>query len=288
VFEALTEEGSRIPPRKLDGKMHYDGDIVVAEKAAMIRMLRICRPAFNATENIPTVLVGPLPRYVSAACCADPEHMANRCTPGFMSKMRAELETVNKTIKDFLHNDGYTNIRALDPWVCVRQLDVSQIWGTDPVHIRKEHVTNLIEGVKIALSKLAPKRRRDSAETTPGPPSKRGKTAAASSGGGIRVATGGRGARGGTNGGSNNVGGNGVVGTPQGGGGPNGGGGAAVGGRGGSGGNRGRGPQGGQAGGGSAPSGNGYGRGGNSGRGGRYGGGGGRRVWRGGRYGRMA
>jgi hypothetical protein len=140
VFETLTEEGSRIPPRKLDGTLHFDGDIVVAEKAAMTRMLRICRPAFNATEDIPTAMIGPLPRYVSTACCGDPEHMANRCTPRFRRKMRSELDGTNRTIKEFLHNDGYSNIHALDPWVCLRQLDVTQIWGADPVHIKKDHL----------------------------------------------------------------------------------------------------------------------------------------------------
>jgi hypothetical protein len=58
VFEALTEEGSRIPPRKLDGKLHFDGDIVVADKAAVISIMRICRPALNATDDIPTAFIG--------------------------------------------------------------------------------------------------------------------------------------------------------------------------------------------------------------------------------------
>jgi hypothetical protein len=176
VFQALTEEWSRIPPRKLDGRLHFDGDIVVADKAAMTRMLRICRPTFNATEDIPTVMIGPLPRYVSSACCGDPEHMANRCTPGFLTKMKSELDGINRTIKEFLHNLGYNNIRAMDPWVGLGQLDVKQIWGTDPVHIKREHLAKLVEGVKITLSKLAPKRRRDSTEANLGPPSMRGKT----------------------------------------------------------------------------------------------------------------
>jgi hypothetical protein len=42
MFEALTEEGSRIPPRKLDGRLHFDGNIVVTDKAAVTWMLRIC------------------------------------------------------------------------------------------------------------------------------------------------------------------------------------------------------------------------------------------------------
>jgi hypothetical protein len=173
VFEALTVEDTRIPPRRLDGRLHFDGDIAVADKAATTKMLRLCRPAFNATGEIPTVMMGPLPRYVSNACCNDPEHMANRSTPGFMTKMKKELEVVNRTIKEFLHGDGYNNIRAMDPWVGLRHLETSQIWGNDPVHVRKENLPCLVEGVKITLSKISPKRRRDS---QPGPPSKKPKT----------------------------------------------------------------------------------------------------------------
>jgi hypothetical protein len=100
VFEALTEEGSRIPPRKLDGKHHFDGDIVVPEKNVVIRQLRLCRAAMNATDGIPTVFMGALPRYVSKGCCGDPEHMANRATPGFEAKMLADLATVQRTLKE--------------------------------------------------------------------------------------------------------------------------------------------------------------------------------------------
>jgi hypothetical protein len=125
VFEALTEEGSRIPPRKLEGELHFDGEIVVADKGAAIRMLRICRPAFNATDDIPTAMIGPLPRYVSSGCCGDPEHMANRCTPGFLAKMKSELEAFNRTNKEFLHNDGYKNIRSMYPWVGLPLTDLT-------------------------------------------------------------------------------------------------------------------------------------------------------------------
>jgi hypothetical protein len=162
VFEALTEEGTRIPPRKSQGRFHLDGDIVVADKAATVKMLRFCRSAFNATEGIPTAMVGPMPRYVSRACCEDQDHMANRSTPGFAGKMKSDLEAVNRTVKEFLRNDGYQNIRAMDPWVGLRQYSSDQLWGEDPVHIKDEMFKELVEGVKITLSKLSPKRKRDS------------------------------------------------------------------------------------------------------------------------------
>jgi hypothetical protein len=119
--------------------------------------------------------------------------MANRCTPGFLAKMKSELDGLNRTITEFLHNDGYKNIRSMDPWVGLRQLEVSQIWGNDSVHIRREHVAGLVEGVKITLSKLAPKRRHDSKEANFGPPSKRGKMSVVGQGGGSRAPAGGSG-----------------------------------------------------------------------------------------------
>jgi hypothetical protein len=193
--------------------------------------------------------------------------MANRCTPGFLAKMKSKLNRLNRTIKEFLHNDGYKNIGSMDPWVSLRQLEVSQIWGIDPVHIKKEHVANLVEGVKIMLSKLAPKLQQDSKEANFGPPSKRGKLSVVGQGGGSRTPAGGGGED--TNsrcsGGRNGGGGGGPV---QGGGGDRG---CGV-------------PTNPPAGRGGGPGGNTQGRGGVS----RFGGGGGGRGWRGGRYGRMA
>jgi hypothetical protein len=87
VFEALTEEGRRIPLRKLEGKYH------------------------------PSAFVGPLSRYVTCGSCNDPEHMANRSTPGFSGMMRNDLAEVYRTVKEFLHYDGYENLMATDPWV---------------------------------------------------------------------------------------------------------------------------------------------------------------------------
>jgi uncharacterized membrane protein YgcG len=163
VFEALTVEGSRIPPRKCDGKYHLDGDIAVAEKGTVVGMLRICRPIFNATAGIKTVMVGALPRYISAGCCQDPDHMANRVATGFFGNMKKDLVALNRTVKEFLHHDGYENIRAMDPWVGLKNLEPDQLWGTDPIHIRRSQMEHLVRGVKISLEKLAPKKRREQA-----------------------------------------------------------------------------------------------------------------------------
>jgi hypothetical protein len=55
IFEALTVEGSRVPPGKCKGKHHLDGDIAVAEKATVIGMLRICMCEYLMTQRAPGI-----------------------------------------------------------------------------------------------------------------------------------------------------------------------------------------------------------------------------------------
>jgi 5-keto 4-deoxyuronate isomerase len=64
--------------------------------------------------------------------------MANRVAPGFFNNMKRDLAALNRTIKEFLHHDGYENIRAMDPWNGLKNLEPDQIWGTDSVHVKAE------------------------------------------------------------------------------------------------------------------------------------------------------
>jgi hypothetical protein len=90
--------------------------------------------------------------------------MANRATPGFETKMLADLATVQRTLKEFLHNNGYVNIRTMDPLVCLKK---EEIWWDDAVHIRHEMYKLLVDGVKFTISKMSPKRKRDSLSGDP-------------------------------------------------------------------------------------------------------------------------
>jgi uncharacterized membrane protein YgcG len=194
TFEVITEDGKRLPPKKLDGKTHFAGDIAVVDKAVMRKLLVMCRPALDATVGIKTVFIGPLPRYVTGACCRNNEHMGNRIEPGFFLKMKQDLAAVNKEIKDFLYNDDYQHVRAMDPWIGLRHLSPESIWGADPVHMREEHLRYVVEGVQITLAKITPKKRRGSAANSG---SKRARSFPGRGGGGSRGVGGGRGGHGG-------------------------------------------------------------------------------------------
>jgi hypothetical protein len=88
--------------------------------------------------------------------------MPNRRRASFLEEMKGDLAAANKVIKDFLFNDDYTNVRAMDPWVGLRSTPLEELWGPDPVHIMECHMHQIIKGVDLTLAKIKPKRRRES------------------------------------------------------------------------------------------------------------------------------
>jgi hypothetical protein len=162
VYEVLTEEDDKLPPRRIGEVLHMEGDIKLCEKAVLLKILKMCRPILEATDGISTVFIGPMPRYVTAACCGDVAHMPNRRPLNFLEDLKQDLAGANKAVKEFLYNDDFNNVRAMDPWVGLRHIASDTLWGDDPVHVKEEHFQQLVKGVDLALSKIKPKRRRDS------------------------------------------------------------------------------------------------------------------------------
>jgi hypothetical protein len=155
VFFTMTEEGTKIPMEHTGGRYHAPGDLALADKQAMEKILKLCKPLLQAADNIKTVVVGPLPRYITAGCCSNEEHMPNRKAPRFLERMVTDLAVLQKSIKDFLFTENLRSARAMDPWVGLRDMQVSSLWGADPLHVRQEHFGPLVEGVRITAEKIA-------------------------------------------------------------------------------------------------------------------------------------
>jgi hypothetical protein len=144
VFYTMTEEGTKVPMENTGGRYHAPGDLALADKQAMEKILKLCKPLLQAAGNIKTVVVGPLPRHITAGCCSNEEHMPNRKAPRFLERM-----------VDFLFTENFRTARAMDPWVGLRDMQVSSLWGADPLHVRQEHFGPLVEGVRLTADKIA-------------------------------------------------------------------------------------------------------------------------------------
>jgi hypothetical protein len=70
VFCVLTEEGGKILCSRHDDGYHIEGDLVVTDKQAFTtKILQQCQPLLDVADGIKTVVVGPMPGYITASCC---------------------------------------------------------------------------------------------------------------------------------------------------------------------------------------------------------------------------
>jgi hypothetical protein len=78
AYYVVTSEDTIIPCRKdVSGRYHVDGDLLLSP------YIRNCLPIIHQLEDLPKIVLSPLPRYLTQGCCTDQEHASNRVEEGF-------------------------------------------------------------------------------------------------------------------------------------------------------------------------------------------------------------
>jgi len=70
-----------------DGRYHIVGALAISTEEMLKDTFIGAMPIFRAGKNLPTVLIGQIPRYVLARCCDNPEHLTNYYTDFFPSSV---------------------------------------------------------------------------------------------------------------------------------------------------------------------------------------------------------
>jgi hypothetical protein len=105
------------------------------------------KPLLEAAGKKRSIVITPLPRYVTAGCCLDPGHCSNRRFQDFKQHMLNSLDMMRRNFKDFLYFAGLRNIKVLDPCMDIRGLEDGEIWGDDPVHPHPLVYTRIVTGI---------------------------------------------------------------------------------------------------------------------------------------------
>jgi hypothetical protein len=177
VFEILdsssyygrSRDGSRTAPRKEDdGSYHLVGDITLSTKETQLEHFNTIRPLLNQAAERRFILVIPLPRYVRAGCCLNPDHCSNRRYQDFKQHMLNTLERLRKNFKGFLYYEGMKSIKVMDPYMDIRVLEDGDILDLDPVHPLPLLYAKMASGVIKMTNNMAEnehkRRRTDSLE----------------------------------------------------------------------------------------------------------------------------
>ena len=147
------EDGGKAPPSKgKDGHSHGVGDLARADKDSQFAILKLCEPLWSTARGKHMVIVGPMARFVSAGCCSDSTHVANRNSREFYLKLKEDLVASCSNIKDFLFTSGMRHGRVMDPARSTSSLVAAEIWGSDPIHPKPMVYEMLADGV-VAVEK---------------------------------------------------------------------------------------------------------------------------------------
>jgi hypothetical protein len=138
-YYAKSQDGSCHLARKGDDDIyHMEGDVQVCSRDIQYEHFDAIKPLLDIFDKKRTLILTPLPRYVVAGCCNNPEHCANIREPGYKTRMMQGLDDIKRNLRDYLFNKGKRNIRVVDPTMDLMGMVDAEIWDSDPIHPKEE------------------------------------------------------------------------------------------------------------------------------------------------------
>jgi hypothetical protein len=114
-------------------------------------------PLLKALGQAKKTFLAPLTRYWLKPCCDDPLHHLNYAAPTYLPALGASVFRLRDNIRDALYTRRCSNFRV----VCANRLlgigpqlsdeaakIISQLWGTNPVHLRWEAYETLAAAIE--------------------------------------------------------------------------------------------------------------------------------------------
>ena len=146
------------PKRGADGKYHVKGELVLAQKETQFNIYKAVKPVLAAAGQKPMVIVTPIPRYVSAPCCNEPDHVTNFQDHEFADSLRDKLEEIRTNWRSFLFADNIRRAGVINPTPLLDQSHPEGQWE-DPVHPTRPFFTKLADMVISSAERIIGKRR---------------------------------------------------------------------------------------------------------------------------------
>ena len=154
-----------LPKRGEDGCFHVAGDLVLADWSAFRKIFYVSIPLLRAGGNNRKILLSPLPRYSTAKCCQNEEHITNFGKKGFGTSMGSKLAEIHSWIDDFARGKHIKNCEVICPASTIMtgddisKKDLAAFWGSDPVHLTPMGYEKLGEQLSEKIESIKQKKR---------------------------------------------------------------------------------------------------------------------------------
>ncbi len=108
------EDGTTAMPFKSNGHFHLGGNVVVTPPDTFKEVINKVLPIIFAKGNKPCVIIPPLPRFLFARCCNDPDHCTNATEIDFSKTMLTGFTEMRNNLIRQLVSAGLNNFRVMD------------------------------------------------------------------------------------------------------------------------------------------------------------------------------
>ncbi len=142
IFFSCNSHGEKNLTKKgRDGKYHVEGELKLISKEDMKEIFLLLLPLIKAARGKKIIIMGPLPRYLLARCCASSSHLTNRTGEEYIDQMIQAIRDVYAWINNTIFMRRIKGVKVYNPTHALgfNDYDVNidsiiELWGEDPVH----------------------------------------------------------------------------------------------------------------------------------------------------------
>jgi hypothetical protein len=134
IFLNLSPYIRQLPKMGTDDICHIEGEVQVASRETQLEHFYTLRPLLDAVGKKKTLLVAPLPRYITSGCCTDRRHTINRLDPYYRENMNMQLESLKWNLKDHVYNLNLKKHQGDGPYAGSARTRPHGSMGAEPHH----------------------------------------------------------------------------------------------------------------------------------------------------------
>ncbi len=159
IFWGESNEGLEPSKKLADNRFHIEGRVVVAGRDVLLDRFNMLAPLLNVASKYRTVLLSPIPRYITGGCCNLRSHCCGHDEDAAASDQLSQLERARGTLRDIVFQSKFKSVMVLNPVKLFsggRARDTTAealkaVWGPDPVHPAREVYQRIVDELVDAL-----------------------------------------------------------------------------------------------------------------------------------------
>ncbi len=151
-------------PYKSQGRFHLQGNVVISPPVVFQKTIDSIVPILTARQQVPCLIIPPIPRYLFARCCDDPAHCTNwnvdsfpaELLSGFISLRHQQIKSLTRLqIKNFRVMDSCCTTPCTSTSNTVNRIsELKKVTFKDGIHFIEQGYKNLAENCVASLRAL--------------------------------------------------------------------------------------------------------------------------------------